>query len=105
MPKDFRAAGTYQEFPVDFILRSAGYWGFRVYTEGNQPFTADIVKVFPLALLEDKQLLELYPAVKARSPPISSLTTARIHSAACSSPEPSMTSIASWTLTILADTR
>jgi uncharacterized membrane protein len=60
-PKDFTAAGAYREFPVDFVLRSAGYWGFRVYTQGNQPFTADIVKVFPLALLEDKQLLELYP--------------------------------------------
>ena len=68
MPKDFRAAGTYQEFPVDFILRSAGYWGFRVYTEGNQPFTADIVKVFPLALLEDKQLLELYPGSEGTIP-------------------------------------
>ncbi|NUQ63335.1 MAG: hypothetical protein HUU20_12720 [Pirellulales bacterium] len=61
LPADFAAAGAYQEFPVDFVLRSAGYWGFRVYTEGNQPFTADIVKIFPLALLEDRQLLELYP--------------------------------------------
>jgi uncharacterized membrane protein len=60
-PKDFPAADTYQVFPVDFVLRSAGYWGFRVYTQGNQTFTADIVKIFPLALLEDKQLLELYP--------------------------------------------
>ncbi len=60
-PTDFAAADTYQEFSVDFVLRSAGYWGFRVYTQGNQPFTADIVKVFPLALLEDKQLLDLYP--------------------------------------------
>ena len=25
--------------------RAAGYWGFRVYTQGNQPFTADTVKV------------------------------------------------------------
>jgi hypothetical protein len=58
---DFRAAGAYQDFPVDFILRSAGYWGYRVYTQGKGPFTADIVKVFPLALLEDKQLLDLYP--------------------------------------------
>jgi len=60
-PKDFPAADTYQEFPVDFILRSAGYWGYRIYSQGNQPFTADIVKIFPLALLEDKQLLDIYP--------------------------------------------
>jgi len=60
-PADFAAPDAYQDFTVDFVLRSAGYWGFRVYTEGNQPFTADIVKVFPLALLEDQQLLELYP--------------------------------------------
>ena len=60
-PKDFHAANAYQEFPVDFVLRSAGYWGFRAYTQGNQPFTADIVKIFPLALLEDNQLLDLYP--------------------------------------------
>jgi Putative glutamine amidotransferase len=67
-PKDFRAPDTYQEFSVDFILRSAGYWGFRVYTQGNQRFTADIVKVFPLALLEDKQLLELYPGSEGAIP-------------------------------------
>jgi hypothetical protein len=60
-PRDFRSAGAYQEFSADFILRTAGYWGFRVYTEGNQPFTADLVKLFPLALLEDRQLLGLYP--------------------------------------------
>lgn len=60
-PADFQTADTYQEFSVDFVLRSAGYWGFRVYTEGDQPFTADTVKIFPLALLEDQQLLELYP--------------------------------------------
>lgn len=67
-PADFAAPDTYQEFPVDFVLRSAGYWGFRVYTEGNQPFTADIVKIFPLALLEDKQLLELYPGSEGAIP-------------------------------------
>jgi uncharacterized membrane protein len=67
-PKDFPAANAYREFPVDFILRSAGYWGFRVYTQGNQPFTADIVKIFPLALLEDKQLLDLYPGSEGSIP-------------------------------------
>jgi uncharacterized membrane protein len=67
-PKDFSAANTYQDFTVDFILRSAGYWGFRVYTQGNQPFTADTVKIFPLALLEDKQLLELYPGSEGAIP-------------------------------------
>jgi hypothetical protein len=60
-PKNYAAANAYQDFSVDFILRSAGYWGYRVYTQGNQPFTADIVKIFPLALLEDRQLLDLYP--------------------------------------------
>jgi uncharacterized membrane protein len=68
LPKDFSAAETYQEFPVDFILRSAGYWGYRVYTQGNQPFTADIVKIFPLALLEDRQLLDLYPGSEGAIP-------------------------------------
>lgn len=68
VPQAFAAASTYQEFSVDFILRSAGYWGYRVYTQGNQPFTADIVKVFPLALLEDKQLLELYPGSEGAIP-------------------------------------
>lgn len=67
-PTDFPAANTYQEFPVDFILRSAGYWGFRAYTQGNQTFTADIVKIFPLALLEDKQLLALYPGSEGDIP-------------------------------------
>lgn len=68
LPTDFPAANTYQEFPVDFVLRSAGYWGFRVYTQGNQAFTADIVKIFPLVLLEDKQLLELYPGSEGAIP-------------------------------------
>ena len=67
-PKDFPASDSYREFPVDFILRSAGYWGFRLYTQGNQPFTADIVKIFPLVLLEDKQLLELYPGSEGAIP-------------------------------------
>ena len=67
-PIDFLAINTYQEFAVDFVLRNAGYWGFRVYTEGNQPFTADIVKIFPLSLLEDKQLLDLYPGSEGAIP-------------------------------------
>jgi uncharacterized membrane protein len=67
-PTDFQHGDTYQEFAVDFVLRSAGYWGYRVYTEGNQPFTADIVKIFPLALLEDRQLLDLYPGSQGAMP-------------------------------------
>lgn len=67
-PRDFPGANAYREFSVDFVLRTAGYWGFRVYTQGNQPFTADIVKVFPLALLEDKQLLNLYPGSEGAVP-------------------------------------
>jgi hypothetical protein len=67
-PRDFPVADTFQEFSVDFILRSAGYWGYRVYTQGNQPFAADIVKIFPLALLEDKQLLDLYPGSEGAIP-------------------------------------
>ena len=67
-PRDFKAANTYQEYAVDFVLRSAGYWGFRVYTEGQQSFTADIVKIFPLAFLEDKQLLALYPGSEGALP-------------------------------------
>jgi uncharacterized membrane protein len=66
--KGFLAANAYQEVSVDFVLRSAGYWGFRVYTQGKQSFTADIVKIFPLALLEDKQLLDLYPGSEGAIP-------------------------------------
>ena len=67
-PKDFAAPNKFQEFEVDFILRTSGYWGFRVYTAGNQPLTADIVKVFPLLLLEDRQLLDLYPGSEGAIP-------------------------------------
>jgi len=67
-PKDFPAANTYAEFGMDFILRTAGYWMFRVYTEGDQEFTADTVRVFPLALLEDRQLLDLYPGSEGAIP-------------------------------------
>lgn len=67
-PRDFAAPNRFQEFSVDFVLRTAGYWGFRVYTEGNQPFTAAIAKVFPLGLLEDRQLLDLYPGSEGAIP-------------------------------------
>ena len=67
-PKSFLAANVYQEVSVDFVLRTAGYWGFRVYTQGKQSFTADIVKIFPLALLEDKQFLDLYPGSEGAIP-------------------------------------
>ena len=57
-----------RSFPWTSSCGSAGYWGFRVYTQGNQSFTGDIVKIFPLALLEDKQLLDLYPGSEGTIP-------------------------------------
>jgi len=67
-PRDFTAADTYQEFSLDFILRTPGWWLFRVYTEGNQAFTADVVKIFPLKFLDDRQLLDIYPGSDGRIP-------------------------------------
>ncbi|MHB9129456.1 MAG: glutamine amidotransferase [Armatimonadota bacterium] len=60
-PKDFTAPDAFQEFPVDFVLRNQGYWDFRVSTEGKQTFTVDSVKVFPVMLFTDNQLLDIYP--------------------------------------------
>lgn len=60
-PRQFAAPDTYQEFSMDFILRTPGYWMFRVATAGNQPFTVDTVKIFPLQLFADRQLLDIYP--------------------------------------------
>lgn len=60
-PSQFAVAETYQDFSVDFFLRTPGYWDFRLYTDGNQTFTADTVRVFPLAFLSDRQLLDIYP--------------------------------------------
>jgi len=61
LPSHFDSANTYQEFSVDFFLRTSGYWYFVVHTGGNQTFTADTVKVFPLAVLSDRELIEIYP--------------------------------------------
>ncbi|HEY3398956.1 MAG TPA: hypothetical protein VGM19_15010 [Armatimonadota bacterium] len=66
--RDFAKADTYQDFSMDFILRSAGYWMFRVYTEGNQPFTVDTVKIFQLSQFQDRQLLDLYPGSEGAIP-------------------------------------
>lgn len=60
-PGQFTAPNAYQEFSTDFILRTSGYWMFRVATAGNQAFTADTVKIFPLQLFADRQLLDIYP--------------------------------------------
>jgi uncharacterized membrane protein len=60
-PAEFRAADTYQEFDLDFVLRTQGYWDFRVYTEGKAAFTVDTVKVFPVQYFTDAELLDIYP--------------------------------------------
>lgn len=68
-PKDFAAPSQFQEIALDFILRTAGYWMVRLYTAGNQPFTCDCVKIVPLALLSDSDLLALYPGSEGSIPP------------------------------------
>ncbi|MHB9022829.1 MAG: glutamine amidotransferase [Armatimonadota bacterium] len=61
LPTMFTKPNTYQDFTVDFVLRTTGYWGFRIYTTGKQVYTADSVRVFPVVLFQDRQLLDIYP--------------------------------------------
>lgn len=69
LPSMFAKANTWQDFTMDFVLRTQGYWTFRVRTEGNQPFTVDSVRVFPLQLFTDAQLLDIYPGSDGSVPP------------------------------------
>ncbi len=68
-PRDFTAPNQYQELALDFIVRTPGYWMVRLSTAGNQPFTVDCVKLFPLVRLSDNDLLSLYPGSEGAVPP------------------------------------
>ncbi|MDP6359500.1 MAG: hypothetical protein QF473_30545, partial [Planctomycetota bacterium] len=61
IPKQFKAPGRYQEFEKDFILRDDGWWCIRFHTLGNQSWSVDSVKVFPLHEMTDKELFSVYP--------------------------------------------
>lgn len=60
-PRMFSKADQYQDFEKDFILRDNGWWCVRANTDGNQSWSIDSVKVFPLYELEDRQLFSIYP--------------------------------------------
>ena len=60
-PRMFSRVDQYQDFEEDYILRDNGWWCVRVHTEGNQSWSIDSVKVFPLHELEDRQLFSIYP--------------------------------------------
>jgi len=62
MPNQFEAAGRYQVLEQDFVLRGAGWWSIRAYTEGNQAWAIDSIKIVPLCELRDRQLLSIFPA-------------------------------------------
>ncbi len=69
LPSVFKAPNVWQDFTVDFVLRTPGYWSFRIRTEGNQPFTVDSVRTFPLQHFTDAQLLDIYPGSDGAVPP------------------------------------
>jgi uncharacterized membrane protein len=68
-PAAFKAAAQYQTIEQDFILRDSHWWCIRAYTDGNQEWTIDSVKVFPLHELQDRELLSIYPGVEGQLPP------------------------------------
>ncbi|MDP6504702.1 MAG: glutamine amidotransferase [Planctomycetota bacterium] len=67
-PKAFKTAGQYQTIEQDFILRDSHWWCIRAYTDGNQEWSIDSVKVFPLHELQDRELLTIYPGVEGQIP-------------------------------------
>ena len=62
MPTRFESASRYQVVEQDFILRGAGWWCIRLYTDGNQAWAIDSIKIVPLHELRDRQLLSIFPA-------------------------------------------
>ena len=67
-PEAFKAAGQYQVIEQDFIIRDSHWWCIRAYTDGNQEWSIDSVKVFPLHELQDHELLTIYPGVEGQIP-------------------------------------
>ena len=62
MPNQFESANRYQVLEQDFILRGAGWWSIRAYTDGDQAWAIDSIKIVPLHELRDRQLLSIFPA-------------------------------------------
>lgn len=60
---------SYLEFEGDFILRDSGWWDFRVFTHGNESWSIDWLKLFPLDELQDQQLLSIYPGSEGQIAP------------------------------------
>jgi len=61
VPSQFEASNRYQDFERDFVLRDDGWWCIRFHTLGNQSWSVDSVKVFPLHEMTDKELFSVYP--------------------------------------------
>jgi len=54
--------GDYAVYEGDFILRDNGWWNVRLYTDGDEPWRIESVRVIPLFKLADRQLSALYPS-------------------------------------------
>lgn len=61
-PSRFGAADRYEVVEQDFILRGAGWWAMRLYTDGGQAWAIDSIKIVPLHELRDRQLMSIFPA-------------------------------------------
>ena len=62
-PQSLARSNEYAVLEEDFILRDNGWWDIRLWTDGNQSWAVDSVKVVPLAELEDRQLMAVYPGI------------------------------------------
>ncbi len=65
---DFAAAGGYQDFSFDFILRAPGWWHFTVGTQGKAEWFADTVRIYPLKYFSDQELIETFPGMEGAVP-------------------------------------
>ncbi len=68
-PPLFNGPNQYQVIEQDFIVRDSHWWTIRLYTDGNQAWSVDSVKIFPLDELKDRQMLEIYPGIAGQVPP------------------------------------
>lgn len=68
VPNQFPAAGEYMSIERDFVVRDAGWWSLRPYTEGKTEWRIDSIRVFPLATFSDTTLIDIYPGCEGAVP-------------------------------------
>ncbi|MBU4212359.1 MAG: hypothetical protein KKD33_07230, partial [Verrucomicrobia bacterium] len=68
IPKEFTTPDEYMEIRKDFIIRDDGWWDIRLFTEGKQEWRVDSIRVFPLYVFSDLELISVYPGCEGSVP-------------------------------------